>query len=86
MIHIERVPGGPEDPGERRFFLIAEVTFRDWGEDNYYSDDELLGRIEDWVDSATDDRDDHPIVLFHELDRSETNHVKEILRAKELKS
>lgn len=45
----------------RRFFLLAEVTFRD-GDENYYRDDELWGQIQGWINRAVDDRDDSPSV------------------------
>lgn len=58
--------------GVRRFFLVAEVTFRDRpaddpGEHNYYDDGELAGRIRDWVDRGVEDRDDGPAVRLHDV-------------------
>lgn len=53
----------------REFHLIARVTFRGGvtPEENYYSDSELPGRVEDWVDAALNDRDDSPSLTFHEV-------------------
>lgn len=66
---IERIPGPLGEDGKRGFLVIAEITFRDRGDDgrNYYDDDELLGRIEDWVDSALNDRDDGPAMRLHSI-------------------
>lgn len=65
---IERVPDG-EGGFRRRFLLLAEVSFRSEGDDDedYYSNDELKGLIEYWVDSALYDRDDSPAIRFHEV-------------------
>lgn len=56
----------------RRFFLVAEVTFRhavdeEDGYGNYYGDEELLGLIEGWVGDGLNDRDDDPAITFHEV-------------------
>lgn len=64
---IERVPDG-EGGFRRRFLLLAEVSFRSEGDGkDYYSNDELKGLIEDWIDSALCDRDDSPSIRFHEV-------------------
>ena len=80
-IECVRIDGEPR----RRFFLVAEVTFRDqWDEngepDNYYSDDELKSRIEHWVYSALDDRDDGPSISFHEVPKILDVDVESIAR------
>lgn len=67
---IERITVDGEP--RRRFYLVAEVTFRsavdeEDGYGDYYSDDELLGRIEDWVEGALNDRDDGPAITFHQV-------------------
>ena len=55
----------------REFYLLVRVRFSDhgaWnGEDNYYDDDELRGRIENWSEAAVSDRSDHPSVTFRSL-------------------
>ena len=80
-IRIERVEINGEP--RRRFFLIAEVTFSNSGEDggrNYYDDDELLSQLEDWVAAALEDRDDGPSVHFHEVPKILDVDVESIAR------
>lgn len=66
-MRIERITVDGEP--RRRFYLVAEVTFRsatdEYGDE--YGDDELLGRIEHWVEGALDDRDDGPAITFHQV-------------------
>lgn len=64
-VRIERIT--VDDEPRRRFFLLAEVTFRSGADDgdNYYEDDELATRVTGWMSNAVDDRDDGPAVEFH---------------------
>lgn len=56
---IERIT--VDDEPRRRFFLLAEVTFRDDPDgDVYYSDGELPDVTAEWIRAAIDDRDDSP--------------------------
>jgi hypothetical protein len=66
-VRIERVTQYGEN--RRRFFLVAEVSFNSCDGDDYYSDDELPGLVEGWVDAALNDRDDSPSVHFYEVPR-----------------
>lgn len=70
MTIIERYREDGE--GVRRFFLIAEVTFRDRPADdpedrNYYADSDLAKCIRDWVGRGVEDRDDLPVVRLHDV-------------------
>jgi hypothetical protein len=63
-----RIDGEPV----RRFYLIAEVTFRDRpAEDepgrNYYQDSELRDVATDWMRDGLYDRDDSPAVVFRQV-------------------
>lgn len=75
---IERI----EVDGEyrRRFFLVAEVSFRSRGKGDYYSDDELRDVIEHWVACGLDDRDDGPAIRFHTVPKILDVDVESIAR------
>lgn len=71
-----------DDEPVRRFFLVAEVTFRDHEAEprdeydrNYYEDSELRGMVEYWAGCAVEDRDDSPAVRFHDVSDAERGRL-----------
>lgn len=70
---------------KRRILVIAEITARDSEDgDNYYSDDELPGVVENWIDSALNDRDDGPMIRFHKVPEilvDDVRHIADTARA-----
>lgn len=64
-VRIERLT--LDDEPRRRFFLLAEVTFADEGNDNYHSDDEAPDVAAMWMRDGLEDRDDSPHVKFHSI-------------------